>query len=265
MAEECKELEKKAKGLEVDNLNESIKFYKQAAECYVTHDKPKNRVGCLGKVAKLIREDAKSNDDPVKALEIFKSAVEVYNQIDKQSESEKVMNEAYKKLIDSAKNIRAEAKKAEDPDFAETQFAKASNYASRGNDDALSNTCWIDSGEQFKKKAGVTDDPRLALEVFKHAIQNFRKGGSQDLMKKSLVEAADKFNKRANEVEKSKKNLVLAIDGYVQASSIYKAANLGEKADTLTNTINDLCDSIGMPLEEITTYLKTQNLTAISL
>ena len=175
------------------------------------------------------------------------------------------MNEAYKKFIDSAKNLRAEAKKSEDADSAEQQFAKASFYASQGEDGELSKACWIDSGDQFRKKAEEIEDPRLALEIFKHSIQNYEKGGSEELKIKALTEAADKFNKNASDVEKSKNNLVMAIDGYIQASILYKAANLAEKTETLMSKINELCDLIGMPLEEITKYLESQGITAISI
>ncbi|KKK58093.1 hypothetical protein LCGC14_3047890, partial [marine sediment metagenome] len=89
MVEECKNLEKKAKGLEQNNVDEAVKAYKQAAECYYKNDKTKNGDSCLLKAAKLLRENAKSSEDPVKAIEIFKSASALYNQIGKQAESEK--------------------------------------------------------------------------------------------------------------------------------------------------------------------------------
>ncbi|KKK77891.1 hypothetical protein LCGC14_2849050, partial [marine sediment metagenome] len=120
-----------------------------------------------------------------------------------QAESEKTMSEAYKKFIDSAKNLRAEARKAEDPDSAENLLMKASDHASRGNDEELSKVCWVDSGEQFRKKAADTEDPRLAFEIYKHGIINLRKGGNEELVKKSYAEAADKFNKKAIEREKA--------------------------------------------------------------
>ena len=129
----------------------------------------------------------------------------------------------------------------------------------------MSKACWIDSGDQFRKKAEEIEDPREALEVFKHSIQNYGKGESEELKIKSLIEAADKFNKNANEVEKSKKNLVLAIDGYVQAAALYRATDLGEKTEALINKTNELCEFIGMPLEEITKYLKSQGINAISI
>ena len=160
MVEECKNLEKKAKGLENEKIDEAIKFYKQAAECYNKNDKKKNGDSCFLKAAKLIRENAKVTVDPVKALEIFKSASDIYSQISKQGESEKTMAEAYKRFIDSAKSLRAGAKKAEEPDLAETKLAKASDHASRGNDEELSKACWVDSGELFRKKSADTDKPR---------------------------------------------------------------------------------------------------------
>jgi len=103
------------------------------------------------------------------------------------------------------------------------------------------------------------------LEVFKHSIQNYGRGGSEELKNKSLIEAAEKFNKNANEIEKSKKNLIIAIDGYVQAAVIYRATDLGEKTEALINKTNELCEFIGMPLEEITTYLASQGIKSITI
>jgi len=152
LVEECKALEKKAKELEQENVDEAVIVYKQAAECYNKNDKQKNSYGCLGKAAKLLRDKAHINEDPVAALEIFESASEIYNKIDKQTDAEKVTKEAHKKFIDFAKNLRIEAKKSEDPDSAEKLLEKASDYASRGKDDELSKVCWIDSGINLEKK-----------------------------------------------------------------------------------------------------------------
>ncbi len=85
MVDECKDLEKKAKELEQENVDESVKVYKQAAECYNKIDKPKNGNGCLGKAAKLLRNNAHINEDPIAALEIFKATSEIYDKIDKQN------------------------------------------------------------------------------------------------------------------------------------------------------------------------------------
>ncbi len=265
MSEECKELEKKAKELEADNVEGAIKAYQQAAKCYAKSDKPKNRIGCLGKAAKLIRDNAKSIDDPVKALDTFNSAAQLYKEMGKDSEAEKVVSEANKKFVDSAKALRIEAKKDEDPKEAELKLIKASDFASRGKDDVLSKICWVDSGEQFRKKAGETENPREAFAISQHAIKNFEKGGNEELKSKSLTEAAEKFNKRAIDIEKSKKNLILAIDGYTQAATLFKVAKISEKEEALRNKINEICEFIGIPLENIQKHLISKDIIGISI
>ena len=52
MVEECKALEKQAKELEKENVDEAVKVYKQAAQCYNKNDKPKNGNSCLEKAEK---------------------------------------------------------------------------------------------------------------------------------------------------------------------------------------------------------------------
>ena len=58
LVEDCKVLEKKAKELEQENIEEAVNTYKKAAECYNKNDKPKNSTSCLAKAAKLLRDNA---------------------------------------------------------------------------------------------------------------------------------------------------------------------------------------------------------------
>ncbi|MFX0117080.1 MAG: hypothetical protein ACFFB3_21210, partial [Candidatus Hodarchaeota archaeon] len=176
MSEECKSLEKEAKGLGKENPTEAVAKYKQAAQCYIRHAKPKDGNNCLEKAAKILRENAKTKKDPEKALEVYRQSRDLYNQAKKMAEAQKVITEGHQKFVESAKALQAEAKKMEDEASAEQLLAKASEYAKKGQDRELARACWIDSAEQFRKKAAGIAEPRQALETYKHAIQNFKKG-----------------------------------------------------------------------------------------
>lgn len=263
MAEECKTYEKKAKNLEKEDLTLAISTYKQAAVCYNKYGKKKDCNNCLEKAAKILKGYAKLIDDPDSALEPYKESASLYSQSGKKVEAEKVMSEAYKKFIDSSQNLIAKARKIEDPEVAEQKLTKASVYAKKGYNHELSNLCWIESAEKFRKKAVSIENPRIALEVYKHAIQNYKRSSDEGSVNKILIEAGEKFYKKGTEIEKSNKNLVLAIDNYVQANKIFRVAKNKEKMKVLSSKVTELCEFIGMELEYITMFLEANDLKEI--
>lgn len=265
MSDECKPLEKEAKGNEKKNPTEAVELYKQAAQCYIKNAKPKDGRNCLVKAAKILRDRAKTTGNPDTALDVYKQSIDIYNQADKGDEAQKVLAEAHHKYIESAKALRAEAKKIEDEISAEAKLAQASEYAKEGQDSELANDCWADSGEQFRKKAAAIDEPREALKPYKHAIQNFKKGENAELVNKIYAEAAESFIHKGTEIEKTKKVLILAIDNYVQAATLYNAAKAEDKAESLNTKVKDMCEFIGLPLDYITNYLDRMGTKAISL
>lgn len=265
MMEECKELEKKAKEKEKDNLEGAVEIYKQAAECFKNNEKPKNQNSNLEKAAKLLREGAKSQEDPTAAISIYERSSAIFTQIGKEGDADKVMQEGYKKFIDSVKKIRSEVRDSEDLEYAEQQLQIASEYALKGMDDQLSLDCWIDSGNQYHKKADSIQDPREALKVYKHAIENYRKGTTQKLEITTWTDAANKFNSKASKIYKTNKELVFALDNFIQAGILYHKANLEEKAISAKSKVKDICDTMGLPKEYLTDYLESQKLNSISL
>ncbi len=265
MIEECKELEKKAKGTEKENPNGAVEFYTQAAECFGNNDKPKDHTSNLEKAAKLLREMAKLHEDPTLAVGEYERSSAIFTQIGKKGEADKVIEEAHQKFIDSVKTIRSEVKNSDDLEDAEQKLMIASEYALKGMDEQLSRDCWIDSGNQFHKHADTIQDPREALEMYKHAIQNYRKGQTQDLETAAWVNAAEKFNNKATEIYKTKKELVFALDNFIQASSVYHKATSEEKAQSAETKVQEICDTMGLPKEYLTSYLESQNLNSISL
>jgi len=265
MAEECKTYERKAKDLEKEDLTLAISTYKQAALCYNKYDKKKDCNSCLEKAAKLLRDYAKLIDDPDSALEPYRESASLYTQSGKKTEAEKVISEAYKKFIDSSKNLIAEARKIEDPEAAEQKLTIASVYAKKGYNNELSNHCWIVSAEKFRKKAASIENPRVAFEFYKHAIQNYKRSSDEDSANKILIEAGEKFYRKGTEIEKSNKDLVLAIDNYVQAKKIFRVTKNKEKVKVLSSKVTELCEFIGMELEYIIMFLEANDLKEITI
>ncbi|OLS22058.1 MAG: hypothetical protein HeimC2_31120 [Candidatus Heimdallarchaeota archaeon LC_2] len=264
VTEECKELEKKAKELEKNDMVEAIGVYKQASECYSKQDKIKNKNSNLLKVAKLLRELGKSNEDPTIALDYYEESSSIYTEIEKDAEAEKVIQEAYQKFADSAKSIILEARKMDDIEAAEKRFKLASQYAKLGEDEELSNKSWMESGNQFYKAAKVIEDPRVAFEVFKHSIINYNKGKATEKQNLLLNDAAEKFVKKGTEIYKTNKTLVLALDNYVQATTLYQSAKSEQKSKDVDKRIQEICDRIGIPKDPIINYLNLQGIKAVS-
>ncbi|MHA2099393.1 MAG: hypothetical protein ACW99A_12010 [Candidatus Kariarchaeaceae archaeon] len=265
MIEECKQLEKKAKENEKENPEGAVESYKQAAECFGNNAKPKDQTSNLEKAAKLLKEMAKQQNDPTIALGDYERSSAIFTQIAKEGEADKVMQEAHQKFIDAVKKIRSEVKDSEDLEYAEQQLLIASEYALKGMDEQLSRDCWIDSGNLYHKHADNIQNPREALEVYKHAIENYRKGQAQELETTAWGNAADKFNNKGTEIYKTKRELVYALDNYIQAGTVYQKANSEEKAQSAETKVQEICDMMGVPKDYLSNYLESQNLNSISL
>ncbi|MCE7734216.1 MAG: hypothetical protein GPJ54_05000, partial [Candidatus Heimdallarchaeota archaeon] len=264
MSEECKALEKKAKGIEKENPTEAIDLYKQASECFGHDDNLKNKNSNLEKAAKLIRGLGKSTEDPTEALDHYEDSSSIYTEIGKEGDAEKVMEEAYQKFIVAAKSISSEARKMDIADAAEQQFKLAAGYAALAGDGKLSNKCWIESADQFYNDAKEVENPREAFEVFKHAILNYKKGKADEKFDLLLTNAADKFTKRGSEILKTKKTLALAIDNFLQAENIYRFINSDQKSQESDLKIQEICERIGMAKDSIIQYLESQGITSVS-
>ncbi|MHA2099816.1 MAG: hypothetical protein ACW99A_14155 [Candidatus Kariarchaeaceae archaeon] len=265
MSEDCKEFEKRAKVLEKEEPMKAIELYKQAANCFSINDKPKDHITNLEKAAKLYRMLAKEMVDPVDALETYMKTSEIYVEAGKTSESEKVMQESNQKFLDSIKTIRSEIKNLTDPFEVEQKLAIASEYAIQAKNEPLSRECWSESGDKFRKSAERIEDPREALEVYKHSIRNYKKGGNEEKEYGILSDAADKFNMKGMNINKTQKQLILAIDNFIQAGTLYERAKKDDKATETEIQVQEICDTIGIPIEYITNYLENQGITPISL
>ncbi|MHA2097723.1 MAG: hypothetical protein ACW99A_03475 [Candidatus Kariarchaeaceae archaeon] len=264
MTEECKELEKKAKELEKNDTLEAVSLYKLASECFAKHDKIKNKNANLVKAAKLLRELGKSNEDPTIALDYYEESSSIYTQIEKEVEAHKVIKEAYQKFVESAKLLILEARKMDDIDAAEKKLKLASQYATLGEDEELSNRSWVESGDQFYKAAKVIEEPREAFEIFKHSIINYNKGKATEKQNLLLTDAAEKFLKKGSEIYKTNKTLVLALDNYIQATTLYQTAKSEQKSKDVDRRIQEICDKIGIPKDRIINYLDLQGIKAVS-
>jgi hypothetical protein len=260
---ECKELSQQAKGLEKEHPDQAVVLYKQAAQCYDKINETKSKNSSLEKAAKLLRDAAKSNEDPVIALDYYEQSSQLYIEIGKVSEAEKIKRDAYLKFVATAKLMSSEASKMDDIYQAEEKLKMASEYALLGNDEALSNECWIESATQFMKLARQIEEPLEALEVFKHAALNYHKG-KQENEQSVLHEAADKFTKKGTELYKTRNSLVHALFNYDQAIKIYYQIGSEQEALQGEQRIKEICKEIGFSKEIILHQLETQGMVEAS-
>lgn len=263
--EECKDLGKLAKQKEKEIPSEAVELYIQTANCFAAKDNQKDNKTNLEKAAKLLREIAKSIEDPTEALAHYEKSSSIYSDIDKQVEGEKVLQEAHQKFIHSAKMLKSEASKIEDLELAVGKLKKASDYALKGKNEQLFNECWIDSGDFYLKKASQIQDPRDALKIYEEAVTNYRQGDDKKKRLTSFERAAENFSKKANEIFKTQKTLVLALDNYIQAFTLYRSINVKDKAIQNEKKAEEICDMIGIPQDSITNYLETQGIFSISI
>lgn len=265
VSDECKELEKKAKGIEKENPSEAIELYKQASQCFAGLDDPKNKNSNLEKAAKLLREIAKYEENPVTGLDYSKQSSSIYNGLGKKSEAEKVLQEAYVKFVKVAKLIAAEGRKMDDFTAAEEKFSLASEYAIQGKDEELSNKFWEESADQFYKAAKSIKDPREAFDLFKHTIINYRKGYEHEKEEGVYADAGEKFYNHASDIFKTRKALALALDNYLQASTIFREIKSEDKFQNAEKKVQEICEIIGLEKQTIIDYLHTQEINAITL
>ena len=258
MNERCKTHQENAEALETDNPNSAFESYKNAARCFIKSNDAKQASKCLEKAVKILKNTEGSENDAFQLLEKYKGVSEIYKLLGKQSESEKLMKSFYKKLVDDVKTIRTEVKGAEDPYASEKKLKLAAAYAKAANDDALRNACWVDVGDKFRKKAAKITNPRQALELYLQAARRYSKGENEKLLNEMYLEAALNFVKRGNQVEKSKKDFILAIDNYQQAAILYEWVDNRKEEEKLTKKIEELCEIIGIPKEHIFDYLEKE-------
>jgi hypothetical protein len=258
MLERCKTLEENATALELDKPSSAFELYKRAAKCFEQNNKMKDGIKCLEKAAKVLKHLKTEDDDIFKTLEKYSSVSEIYIQFGKESESEKLMKNVYKQFISLAKTIREEVKSIDDPYAAEPRLTLASAYAKAAKDSTLRNACWVDLGDKFRKKAANISNPRQAFEVFNQAAKIYLKGENEKLKNEMLIEAAKNFANRGQQIEKSKKDLILAIDNYRQAALLNTAATNEKDTNVMNRKAEELCELIGLPLDHIVNYLENE-------
>jgi len=258
MPNRCKTYEENAAALEVENPSSAFELYKRAAKCFGKVDNVKRGSKCLEKAVKILRDTENIDGDIFQALEKYTSVSEIYIQIGKQSDSEKLMKNLYKKFIDLVKSIRSEVKGMEDPYSSEKSLTLAAAYAKAANDHNLRKACWVDQGDKFQEKAAKISTPRQALDLYVQAAKKYDKGENKKLENAMYKEAAKKFTKRGNQIEKSKKDLLLAIENYRQAAILSKMADDKKEAKSMDEKVEELCQIIGFPQDHVFDYLEKE-------
>ncbi|MFX0171572.1 MAG: hypothetical protein ACFE9L_06610 [Candidatus Hodarchaeota archaeon] len=258
MLERCKTLEENATALELEKPISAFELYKRAAKCFEQNNKMKNGIKCLEKAANVLKNLKSEDEDIFKTLEKYNSVSEIYMQFGKESELEKLMKNVYKQFISLTKTIREEVKNIDDPYAVESRLTLASAYAKAAKDNNLRNACWVDLGDKFRKKAVNISNPRQAFEVYNQAAKIFLKGENEKLKNEMLIEAAKNFATRGQQIEKSKKDLILAIDNYRQAAILNTAATNEKDTNIMNRKAEELCELIGLPLDHIINYLENE-------
>ncbi|MDH5404403.1 MAG: hypothetical protein OEY49_18025 [Candidatus Heimdallarchaeota archaeon] len=263
MSEECKSLENTAKSQEKQKPLNSIQNYTNAAECFKKYNKEKQEQNCLEKAAYIYRTLGNNENNPEKAFSHYQHSADLYKKINKLNESDKSLNEGYNRFIEISKNIMKDASNASEDFEAESLYEKASNYAIKGNNIELKNKCWIEAGNRFRSSASKIQSPFDAFNMYKFAIKNYTKGEAAELTTQTYEESADKFEKIGNTIEKSNKDLVLAIYNYNQAKILYEKVNNQKNTVSIQDKIEELCKTIGISIEFIISYLNSNQLKPI--
>ena len=258
MANRCKTHEENAAALEVENPSSAFELYKRAAKCFGKDNDVKSGIRCLEKAVKILRDAENIDGDIFQTLEKYTSVSEIYNQIGKQSDSEKLMKNLYKKFTDLVKSIRSEVKGMEDPYSSEKSLTLAAAYAKAANDHSLRKACWVDLGDKFQEKAAKISNPRQALDLYVQAANKYDKGENKKLENAMYKEAAKKFTRRGNQIEKSKKDLILAIGNYRQAAILNNMADNEKEAKSISKKVEELCEIIGLPQDHVINYLEKE-------
>ena len=258
MSKRCKTHEENAAALEVENPSSAFELYKRAAKCFGKYDNVKSGSKCLEKAVIILRNAENSDKNLFQTLEKYTSVSEIYNQIGKQSESEKLMKNVYKKFINFAKSIRSEVKKLEDPYSSEKRLTLAAAYAKAANDHSLRKACWMDLGDKIRVKAAKIPNPRQALELYVQAAKKYNKGENKKLENEMYKEAASNFTRRGNQIEKSKKDFIMAIENYRQAAVLNNIADNKKEATAMSKKVEELCEIIGFPQDHVINYLEKE-------
>jgi tetratricopeptide (TPR) repeat protein len=258
MSSRCKTQEENATALEEENPNSAFELYKRAAKCYGKVDDGKSGAKCLEKAVKILHKTANSSDNIFQTLEKYTSVSEIYHQIGKSSESDKLMKNIYKKFFDLVKSIRSEVKDMKDPYSSEKRLTLAAAYAKAANNDSLRKACWVDLGDKFKEKASKISNPRQALDLYIQAAKKYNKGDNKKLVNEMYKEAAINFTQRGNQIEKSKKDLILAVENYRQAAILNHIAENLKAEKIMIKKLEELCEIIGLPQEHVFAYLENE-------
>ncbi|PWI49475.1 hypothetical protein CEE45_01405 [Candidatus Heimdallarchaeota archaeon B3_Heim] len=258
MSSRCKTQEENAAALEVENPISAFELYKRAAKCFGNINDEKSSGKCLEKAVKIIQKIDTSTEDIFQTLEKYTSVSEIYHQIGKPSESEKLMKIVHKKFIDLVKSIRSEVKGLDDPYSSEKRLTLAAAYAKAAADHSLRNACWVDLGDKFREKATKISNPRQALDLYLQAVKKYNKGDNRKLVNEMYKEAANNFTKRGNQIEKSKKDLIMAIENYRQARILNSMADNKKAAAAMSKKLEDLCEIIGFPQNYVFDYLEKE-------
>ncbi len=219
------------------------------------------------KDCKTLEKEAKmlEKDELTKAVEKYQEAAACYTKNEKTKNGNNCLEIIGKLYRDNAKSI-------ENPDEALVIYKKSSDFYNKAGKSAEAEKVlkeadlkFIETAKSLRLEAKNIENPRKALEISKRAITNFRKASNEELEEKTWLDAAEKFNKVGEETEKSKKNMALAIDKYLQAKKLYGESKNIDKSKILDEKVKNLCEFIGLPLDLIVTHLKTKNINAIDL
>jgi len=219
------------------------------------------------KDCKTLEKEAKmlEKDELAKAVEKYKETAACYMKNEKPKNGNACLETIGKLYRDNAKSI-------ENPDEALIIYKKSSDFYNKAGKSAEAEKVlkeadlkFIETAKGLRLEAKNIENPREALEISKRAVTNFRKASNKELEEKTWLDAALKFNKIGEETEKSKKNMVLAIDKYLQAKKLYGESKNIDKSKNLDEKVKNLCDFIGLPLDLIVKHLETKNINAIDL
>ena len=219
------------------------------------------------KDCKTLEKEAKmlEKDELTKAVEKYQEAAACYTKNDKPKNGNACLEIIGKLYRENAKSI-------ENPDEALIIYKKSSDFYNKTGKSAEAEKVlkeadlkFIEAAKSLRLEAKNIENPREALEISKRAVTNFRKASNKELEEKTWLDAAEKFNKVGEQTEKSKKNMVLAIDKYLQAKKLFGESKNIDKSKILDEKVKNLSEFIGLPLDLIIEHLETKNLKEIDL
>ena len=219
------------------------------------------------KDCKTLEKEAKmlEKDDLTKAVEKYQEAAACYTKNEKPKNGSVCLEIIGKLYRENAMGI-------ENPDDSLIIYKKSADFYTKAGKAAEAEKVlkeadmkFIEVAKSLQIEAKNIENPREALEISKRAVTNFRKASNKELEEKTWLDAAEKFNKVGVETEKSKKNMALAIDKYLQAKKLYGESKNPEKSKILDEKVKNLCEFMGLPLDLVVKHLETKNINAIDL